>query len=67
MYNNIPFLNVLYLQKRLFLFLVFSLFSIVTFKNEGCRSDNLGKNGTCYTFTECSNLGGSASGNCAAG
>jgi len=53
---------------------VFSLFSIVTFKNQGCRSQSgtVGssggnRNGTCYTSTECSSKGGTASGNCAAG
>jgi len=52
---------------------VFSLFSIVTFKNSGCRSTSgttgtgVNRNGTCYTSTECQNKGGTASGNCAAG
>lgn len=53
---------------------IFSLFSIVTFKNTGCRSQSTlssgqsaFRNGTCYTSSECSNKGGSASGNCAAG
>jgi len=52
---------------------VFSLFSIVTFKNSGCRSTSgttgsgINRNGTCYTSTECQNKGGTAAGNCAAG
>jgi hypothetical protein len=52
---------------------LFSLFSIVTFKNQGCQT-NQGvtgsgsvRNGTCYTSTECNDRGGAASGNCAAG
>lgn len=52
---------------------LFSLFSVVTFKNQGCAT-NLGttatganRNGTCYTSSECSTKGGAASGNCAAG
>merc|ERR1712061_6687 len=44
-----------------------SLFSVVTFKNDGCSSNSDGRNGTCFTSTECSNKGGTASGNCAAG
>ncbi len=51
-------------------FSVFSLFSIVTFKNDGCASSSgssTTRNGTCYTATECSNKGGTASGNCASG
>merc|ERR1711899_298851 len=53
---------------------VFSLFSVVTFPNEGCTSQSgttgisgVNRNGTCYTSTECSDNGGTASGNCAAG
>ena len=53
--------------KYLFLISVFSLFSIVTFKNQGCASLDPGRNGTCYTNTECNSKGGSISGNCAAG
>ena len=45
---------------------VFSLFSIVSFKNKGCRATT-GYNGTCYTSTECASKSGTASGNCAAG
>jgi len=45
-----------------------SLFSIVTFPNQGCASQDSGsRNGTCYTSSECQNKGGSSSGNCAAG
>merc|ERR1712018_1101276 len=50
---------------------VFSLFSIVTFPNSGCSSQsttgNKARNGTCFTSTECSDKGGTVSGNCAAG
>jgi len=52
---------------------VFSLFSIVTFQNQGCRSQSGtvtsggNRNGTCYTMSECSQKEGKASGTCAAG
>lgn len=53
---------------------IFSLFSIVQFKNTGCKSQSAMstgqsavRNGTCFTASECSNKGGTASGNCAAG
>jgi len=47
---------------------VFSLFSIVQFPNDACRSTSgTYSNGTCYTSGECSSKGGSAQGNCAAG
>eukprot|EP00091_Calanus_sinicus_P004300 TRINITY_DN14551_c0_g1_i1.p1 TRINITY_DN14551_c0_g1~~TRINITY_DN14551_c0_g1_i1.p1 ORF type:complete len:184 (+),score=30.52 TRINITY_DN14551_c0_g1_i1:164-715(+) len=47
---------------------VFSLFSIVQFPNAACSSSSgTYGNGTCYTSSECSSKGGSASGNCAAG
>merc|ERR1719262_1847959 len=53
---------------------VFSLFSVVTFPNQGCTSQSgttgisaVNRNGTCYTATECATNGGAASGNCAAG
>merc|ERR1712223_2081396 len=53
---------------------VFSLVSVVTFPNAGCTSQSgttgisgVNRNGTCYTSTECSDNGGTASGNCAAG
>jgi len=47
---------------------VFSLFSVVTFKNSACTSqaDSTMK-GTCYTQSECTSKGGTSSGNCAAG
>ena len=51
-----------------FIISVFSLFSIVTFPNQGCASqDSSARNGTCYTSSECQNKGGTSSGNCAAG
>lgn len=53
---------------------VFSLFSVVTFKNTGCKSQSAMttgqsavRNGTCFTSSECTSKGGTASGNCAAG
>lgn len=50
----------------------FSLFSVVTFKNEECTSELTGgsggaRAGTCQTSTECSDMKGTKSGNCAAG
>lgn len=49
----------------------FSLFSVVTFKNEECTSDTSmvggSRKGTCFTTTECSDKGGVKSGNCASG
>jgi hypothetical protein len=49
-----------------FLSLVLSLFTIVSFQNLPCVSGS-GNNGTCYSSSDCSNLGGSASGSCASG
>jgi hypothetical protein len=50
---------------------VFSLFSIVSFPNDGCASQSVTgskpRNGTCFTSTECNEKGGTVSGNCAAG
>ena len=41
-----------------------SIFNVIKFPNYVCAStSNL--NGTCYTASECSSLGGSASGSCA--
>merc|ERR550539_1971275 len=49
----------------------FSLFSVVTFKNEECTSEASltggARKGTCYTTTECSDKTGTKSGNCASG
>lgn len=49
----------------------FSLFSVVTFKNEQCQSEAGFTGGvtagTCYTATECGDNGGTKSGNCASG
>merc|ERR1712045_26028 len=49
----------------------FSLFSVVTFQNEQCTSETTltggARAGTCYTTTECSDKGGTKSGNCASG
>jgi len=54
--------------KFLLLFcLVLNIFSIVQFKNTGCRSNDVSKNGTCYTNVECQNKGGISSGSCAGG
>jgi len=46
---------------------LFSLFSIVTFPNGGCASQDASRNGTCYTSEECLEKSGTVSGNCAAG
>merc|ERR1719400_962479 len=49
----------------------FSLFSVVTFKNEQCTSETTltggARAGTYYSTTECSDKGGTKSGNCASG
>lgn len=49
----------------------FSLFSVVTFKNEECGSDSTfaggAITGTCYSATECTDKKGTKSGNCASG
>jgi len=49
----------------------FSLFSVVTFKNDQCTSLSTlaggARAGTCYSTTECSDKGGTKSGNCASG
>ena len=42
----------------------FSVFNVVKFPNSACGATN-GFNGTCYTSSECSTLGGTASGTCA--
>ncbi|XP_059088934.1 uncharacterized protein LOC131885026 isoform X2 [Tigriopus californicus] len=50
-------------QKRLF-----SIFNVVTFKNDPCTTTGTGNlGGTCMTSSECASKSGSASGNCAAG
>eukprot|EP00095_Tigriopus_kingsejongensis_P012190 maker-scaffold521_size146803-snap-gene-0.14 protein:Tk12190 transcript:maker-scaffold521_size146803-snap-gene-0.14-mRNA-1 annotation:"hypothetical protein KGM_18655" len=55
---------------------VFSLFNVVQFKNDGCRSSSTisgggtgstNRNGTCYRRDECTRKGGSVAGTCAAG
>ena len=45
---------------------VLSLFSVVQFKNNECTATS-GLTGVCYSSTECTDNGGSASGNCASG
>lgn len=50
----------------LFFFAVLSLFTIVSFQNDPCTSGT-GNNGTCYSSSDCSRLGGSSSGSCASG
>ena len=42
------------------------IFQVVRFPNAPCGSAN-NFNGTCYTASECSSLGGSSSGSCASG
>lgn len=53
---------------------LFSLFTIVNFKNDACTSTSSissgstsYRNGTCFTSSECSSKGGKAKGNCASG
>ena len=41
-----------------------SVFNVVTFPNSACGASS-GYNGTCYTASECSSQGGTASGSCA--
>merc|ERR1712241_1090395 len=41
-----------------------SVFNVVKFPNSACGATN-GYNGTCYTSSECTSLGGTASGTCA--
>ena len=43
---------------------VFGVFNVVTFPNSACAASN-GYNGTCYTSSECTAKGGTASGTCA--
>jgi len=43
---------------------VLSVFNVVTFPNSACGASN-GYNGTCYTASECTSKGGTASGTCA--
>jgi len=42
-----------------------SVFTVVRFPNEVCESSTNGRNGTCYTSSECAARGGSSSGSCA--
>jgi len=42
-----------------------SVFTVVKFPNEVCLSSTSGRNGTCYTQSECAAKGGSSSGSCA--
>jgi len=44
---------------------VLSVFQVVKFPNTACDSSTSGRNGTCYTGSECSSKGGSPSGTCA--
>ncbi|XP_059088788.1 uncharacterized protein LOC131884909 [Tigriopus californicus] len=47
---------------------LFSIFSIVSFKNDPCTTTGASSlGGTCLTSTACSSKGGFASGNCASG
>jgi hypothetical protein len=53
---------------------VFPIFNVVNFKNTACPSQtlfatgtNTPRNGTCFTTSECSQKGGTSSGNCASG
>jgi len=42
-----------------------SVFTVVKFPNTVCESSTSGRNGTCYTQSECTAKGGSSSGACA--
>merc|ERR1712013_53139 len=42
-----------------------SVFTVVKFPNSACTSSTAGRNGTCYTSSECSANSGTASGTCA--
>merc|ERR1711962_28073 len=42
-----------------------SVFTVVKFPNSVCNSKSSGRNGTCYTRSECVAKGGTASGSCA--
>jgi len=42
-----------------------SVFTVVKFPNTACASSTTGRNGSCYTASECSAKGGSTSGSCA--
>jgi len=44
----------------------FSLFNVIKFPNDLCLGSG-SLNGTCYTATECTSLGGTSSGSCASG
>jgi len=44
----------------------FSVFNVIRFPNDVCTSAS-SINGTCYTATECTSLGGASSGACASG
>jgi len=44
-----------------------SIFTVVKFPNTACSSSTTGRNGTCYTSSECTAKGGSTSGSCASG
>jgi len=44
---------------------VLSVFTVVKFPNTVCTSSTSGRNGTCYTTSECASKGGSSSGSCA--
>jgi len=42
-----------------------SVFTVVKFPNDVCLSATSGRNGTCYTSSECNAKGGASSGSCA--
>ena len=47
-------------------FAPFSLFNVIKFSNSECITSS-DTHGTCYTSSECANLGGTADGGCASG
>jgi len=44
-----------------------SVLQVVKFPNDGCNTTSDGVYGVCYSGTECTSLGGTASGSCASG
>ena len=44
----------------------FSIFNVIKFPNDPCVGSG-SLNGTCYTSTECTSLGGTSSGSCSSG
>ena len=45
----------------------FSLFTLVRFPNDECRTDSTGIRGICRSTGDCDSVGGTADGECASG